>query len=129
MKENASPEHNVLNERECVSQTLRMPIWNYTYKIVLVFNIWHIYIKLILLHNRMQCMLFFNPWINFKLINMRNIFFLFNEKNNSISHDLGWSRHYHRQKETKSYCRIHQYWSEKYKNFIISKTFRSTHRR
>ena len=35
------------------------------------------------------------------------------------------SRHYHRQKETKSYCGIHQYWSEKYENFIISKTFRS----
>ena len=33
---------------------------------------------------------------------MRNIFLLFNEKNNSTSYDLERSRHYHRQKETKS---------------------------
>ena len=51
MKENACPEYNVLNERECgsrtlhrnegkcTSQTLRVPISNYTYKFVLVFNI------------------------------------------------------------------------------------------
>ena len=32
-------------------------------------------------------------------------------------------------KETKSYCRIHQYRSEEYKNFSISKTFRSTYKR
>ena len=60
---------------------------------------------------------------------MRNVFFLFNEKNDSISQDLERSRHYHQQKETKSYCIIHQYRSEEYKNFIISRTFRNTHRR
>ena len=75
------------NEGKCASQTLQMPIWNYTYKIVLVFNIWYIYVKQILAHNRTQHTLFFNPWINFELINMRNIF-LFNKKNNSISHDI-----------------------------------------
>ena len=54
MKENACCKYDVLNERECASQTLvgfnegkcasqtLTWIWNYTYEIVLAFNNWHI---------------------------------------------------------------------------------------
>ena len=69
--------------------------------------------SIFLAHNCMQRTLFFNPWIDLKLINMRNILyiFLFNKKNNSITHSLERSRHCHQQKKqnhTAEYISINQ---------------------
>ena len=69
--------------------------------------------SIFLAHNCMQRTLFFNPWIDLKLINMRNILyiFLFNKKNNSITHNLERSRHCHQQKKqnhTAEYISINQ---------------------
>ena len=47
MNKNTSRELNVLvlNEGKCASWTLWMQVWNYMYEIALVFNIWCIYVK------------------------------------------------------------------------------------
>ena len=67
----------------------RLHVVNNTYKIVLVFNVWCIYIKQILAYDRTQCTLFFNTLINFKLINMRNIlFYLFDNHKNIRTYEI-----------------------------------------
>ena len=67
----------------------RLHVVNNTYKIVLVFNVWCIYIKQILAYDRIQCTLFFNTLINFKLINMRNIlFYLFDNHKNIRTYEI-----------------------------------------
>ena len=67
----------------------RLHVVNNTYKIVLVFNVWCIYIKQILAYDHTQCTLFFNTLINFKLINMRNIlFYLFDNHKNIRTYEI-----------------------------------------
>ena len=67
----------------------RLHVVNNTYKIVLVFNVWRIYIEQILAYDCTHCTLFFNTWINFKLINMRNIlFYLFNNHKNIRTYEI-----------------------------------------